>query len=161
YPRSFYDSNQDGVGDLPGIIEKLDYVASLGVDAIWLSPFFASPMKDFGYDVSDYRSVDPLFGALEDFDRLIAKAHDPALKVIIDQVYAHTSDAHPWFQESRADRTDAKADWYVWADPKPDGTPPNNWLSVFYGPSWTWDGRRGQYYLHNFLPSQPNLNVNN
>jgi alpha-glucosidase len=161
YPRSFCDSNGDGIGDLPGITAKLDYVASLGVDAIWLSPFFASPMKDFGYDVSDYRAIDPLFGTLEDFDRLLARAHALNLRVIIDQVYAHTSDAHAWFQESRADRANAWSDWYVWADPKPDGTPPNNWLSVFYGPSWTWDGRRGQYYMHNFLPSQPNLNVNN
>ena len=161
YPRSFCDGDGDGVGDLAGITAKLDYVASLGVDAIWLSPFFASPMKDFGYDVSDYRAVDPLFGTLEDFDRLIERAHALDLRVIIDQVYAHTSDAHAWFQESRADRTNARSDWYVWADPKPDGTPPNNWLSVFYGPCWTWDGRRRQYYMHNFLSSQPNLNVNN
>jgi alpha-glucosidase len=161
YPRSFCDSNGDGVGDLAGIMEKLEYVASLGVDAIWLSPFFASPMKDFGYDISDYRAVDPVFGTLEDFDRLIARAHALGLRVIIDQVYAHTSDAHPWFQQSRASRQNDKADWYVWADPRPDGTPPNNWLSVFYGPSWTWDARRGQYYMHNFLPSQPNLNVHN
>lgn len=161
YPRSFFDSNGDGIGDLPGITAKLDYVASLGVDAIWLSPFFASPMKDFGYDVSDYRAVDPIFGSLDDFDRLVTRAHELGLRVVIDQVYAHTSDAHAWFQESRTSRLNEKSDWYVWADPKPDGTPPNNWLSVFYGPCWTWDGRRGQYYLHNFLPSQPNLNVNN
>src|SRR5215469_1018377 len=161
YPRSFFDSNADGVGDLAGIADKLDYVASLGVDAIWLSPFFASPMKDFGYDVSDYRAVDPIFGSLDDFDRLLARAHALGLKVVIDQVYAHTSDMHAWFQESRADRSNAKSDWYVWADPRPDGSPPNNWLSVFYGPSWTWDGRRSQYYMHNFLPAQPNLNVNN
>jgi alpha-glucosidase len=159
YPRSFQDSNGDGVGDLNGITARLDYVASLGVDAIWLSPFFASPMKDYGYDVSDYQAVDPVFGTLADFDHLLARAHDLGLKVIIDQVYAHTSDAHCWFLESRDDRHNSRADWYVWADPRPDGTPPNNWLSVFYGPSWTWDGRRGQYYLHNFLPSQPNLNV--
>ena len=161
YPRSFCDSNGDGIGDLAGILDKLDYVASLGVDAIWLSPFFASPMKDFGYDISDYRAVDPIFGDLEAFDRLVARAHDLGLKVVIDQVYAHTSDAHAWFQESRGDRRNPKADWYVWGDPRPDGTPPNNWLSVFYGPSWTWDGRRGQYYMHNFLAAQPNLNVNN
>lgn len=161
YPRSFCDSNGDGIGDLAGIVAKLDYVASLGVDAIWLSPFFASPMKDFGYDISDYRAVDPIFGTLQDFDRLVARAHALGLKVIIDQVYAHTSDSHAWFAQSRSDRTNDKQDWYVWADPKNDGTPPNNWLSVFYGPCWTWDGRRGQYYMHNFLPSQPNLNVAN
>jgi alpha-glucosidase len=161
YPRSFADTNGDGIGDLAGITSHLDYVATLGVDAIWLSPFFASPMKDFGYDVSDYRAIDPVFGTMEDFDRLVARAHALGLRVIIDQVYAHTSDAHAWFQDSRADRAGPKADWYVWADPKPDGTPPNNWLSVFYGPCWTWDGRRGQYYMHNFLPSQPNLNVHN
>ncbi len=137
YPRSFQDSNDDGVGDLNGITARLEHVASLGVDAIWLSPFFASPMKDYGYDVSDYRAVDPVFGTLADFDRLLARAHDLGLKVIIDQVYAHTSDAHSWFQESRGDRHNARADWYVWADPRPDGTPPNNWLSVFYGTSWT------------------------
>ena len=161
YPRSFLDSNGDGIGDLPGITSRLEYVASLGVDAIWLSPFFKSPMKDFGYDVSDYREVDPIFGTLKDFDALVAEAHRLGLRVVIDQVYAHTSDAHPWFQQSRADRVNDKRDWYVWAPPKCDGTPPNNWLSVFYGPSWTWDGRRSQYYMHNFLPSQPNLNVNN
>jgi alpha-glucosidase len=161
YPRSFQDSNGDGIGDLKGITERLDHVASLGVDAIWLSPFFASPMKDFGYDVSDYRAVDPVFGSLADFDRLLGRAHALGLKVVIDQVYAHTSDAHGWFLESRGSRKNKKADWYVWADPRPDGSPPNNWLSVFYGPCWTWDGRRGQYYLHNFLPSQPNLNVHN
>lgn len=161
YPRSFLDSDGDGIGDLAGITSKLEYVASLGVDAIWLSPFFASPMKDFGYDVSDYRAVDPIFGTLEEFDRLVARAHELDLRVIIDQVYAHTSDAHAWFQESRSDRLNDKSDWYVWSDPKPDGTPPNNWLAVFYGPCWTWDGRRGQYYMHNFLPSQPNLNVHN
>ncbi len=161
YPRSFADSNNDGVGDLAGITARLDHVASLGVDAIWLSPFFASPMKDFGYDVSDYLAVDPLFGTLADFDALLERAHALGLKVIIDQVYAHTSDQHDWFRESRASRDGAKSDWYVWADPKDDGTPPNNWLSVFYGSSWSWDGRRGQYYLHNFLPSQPNLNVHN
>jgi alpha-glucosidase len=161
YPRSFSDSNGDGIGDLAGITQRLDYVASLGVDAIWLSPFFASPMRDFGYDVSDYRAVDPMFGTLADFDALVARAHALGLRVIIDQVYAHTSDTHAWFQESRSGRASPKSNWYVWADPKPDGTPPNNWLSVFYGPCWTWDGRRGQYYLHNFLPSQPNLDVHN
>jgi alpha-glucosidase len=161
YPRSFADSNGDGIGDLPGITERLDYVASLGVDGIWLSPFFTSPMADFGYDISDYCDVDPIFGTLRDFDRLLARAHQLGLKVIIDQVYSHTSDRHDWFAESRADRAGAKADWYVWADARPDGSPPTNWQSVFYGPCWTWDARRGQYYLHNFLPSQPNLNVHN
>ena len=161
YPRSFADSNGDGVGDLPGITERLDYVAALGVDAIWLSPFFTSPMKDFGYDISDYRGVDPIFGTLADFDRLLQRAHAFGLKLIVDQVYSHTSDQHAWFQESRSSRDNAKADWYVWADAKPDGSPPTNWQSVFYGPCWTWDARRGQYYLHNFLSEQPNLNVHN
>lgn len=161
YPRSFFDSNSDGIGDLPGITARLDYVASLGVDAIWLSPFFTSPMRDFGYDVSDYRGVDPIFGTLEDFDALMGRAHALGLKVLIDQVYAHTSDEHAWFLESRSSRSSAKADWYVWADAKPDGSPPSNWQSVFAGPAWTWDARRGQYYMHNFLPSQPQLNVHN
>lgn len=161
YPRSFADSNGDGVGDLPGITRKLDYVASLGVDGIWLSPFFTSPMRDFGYDVADYCDVDPVFGTLADFDALVDRAHRLGLKVIIDQVYSHTSDQHPWFKESRSARTNPRADWYVWADAKQDGSPPNNWQSVFGGPSWKWDARRGQYYLHNFLPEQPDLNVHN
>ncbi|HEX8937051.1 MAG TPA: alpha-glucosidase [Sphingomicrobium sp.] len=159
YPRSFADSNGDGVGDLPGITARLDHVASLGVDAIWLSPFFTSPMRDFGYDVADYCNVDPVFGTLEDFDALVERAHALKLKVIIDQVYSHSSDQHPWFQESRSSRNVPKADWYVWADAKIDGAPPNNWQSVFGGPAWQWDARRGQYYLHNFLPGQPDLNV--
>jgi alpha-glucosidase len=159
YPRSFCDSNGDGVGDLQGVIAKLDHVASLGADAIWLSPFVASPMKDYGYDVSDYCDVDPLFGALADADALIARAHALGLKVIIDQVWSHSSDQHAWFKESRASRDNAKADWYVWADAKPDGSPPNNWQAMFGGPAWTWDARRRQYYLHNFLPEQPDLNV--
>jgi alpha-glucosidase len=158
YPRSFADSNGDGIGDLPGITARLDHVASLGVDAIWLSPFFTSPMADFGYDVSDYRDVDPIFGTLADFDALIARAHALGLRVIIDQVYSHTSDQHPWFAESRSSWNNEKADWYVWADPKPDGSPPSNWQSVFGGPAWTWDARRRQYYLHNFLSAQPQLN---
>ena len=161
YPRSYQDHNGDGVGDLVGITERLDYVAGLGVDAIWLSPFFTSPMKDFGYDVSNYRDVDPVFGTLGDFDRLIEKAHALGLKVIIDQVISHSSDKHPWFQESRSSRTNERHDWYVWADPKPDGTPPNNWLSIFGGSAWTWDSRRMQYYMHNFLVSQPDLNFHN
>ena len=161
YPRSFMDSNGDGIGDLPGITQRLDYVARLGVDAIWISPFFASPMKDFGYDVSDYRAVDPIFGNLDDFDTMVERAHALGLKVLIDQVYSHSSDAHRWFAESRSSRDNAKADWYVWADPKADGSPPSNWQSVFGGPAWTWDARRGQYYLHNFLASQPQLNLHN
>ena len=161
YPRSFCDNNGDGIGDLPGITNNLDYVARLGVDAIWISPFFTSPMRDFGYDVSDYRGVDPIFGTLRDFDDLLAEAHRLGLKVIIDQVISHSSDRHPWFGESRRDRGNPRADWYVWADPKPDGTPPNNWLSVFGGPAWKWDTGRMQYYLHNFLDSQPDLNFHN
>ena len=161
YPRSFQDSNGDGIGDLPGITRRLPYVASLGVDAIWISPFFVSPMKDFGYDVADYCDVDPIFGTIADFDALVARAHELGLKVLIDQVYSHTSDEHPWFAESRSDRTNPKNDWYVWSDAKPDGSPPSNWQSVFGGPAWTWDARRGQYYLHNFLSSQPQLNLHN
>ena len=161
YPRSFLDTNGDGVGDLPGIIEKLDYVAGLGVDAIWIAPFFRSPMADFGYDIADYRAVDPLFGSIEDFDRLLAKAHALGLKVMIDQVLSHTSDQHDWFKESRSSRDNAKANWYVWADAREDGTPPNNWLSLFGGVAWQWEPRRGQYYLHNFLTSQPDLNFHN
>ncbi|MEY4753045.1 MAG: alpha-glucosidase [Pseudomonadota bacterium] len=159
YPRSFSDQNGDGVGDLRGITARLPYVAGLGVDAIWLSPIFKSPMKDFGYDVEDYRDIDPLFGTLEDFDALLTRAHDLGLKVIIDQVLSHTSDTHEWFKQSRSSRDNPRADWYVWADAKPDGTPPNNWLSVFGGSSWQWDTRRKQYYLHNFLAAQPDLNL--
>ncbi|MCC6071147.1 alpha-glucosidase [Massilia sp. GCM10020059] len=161
YPRSFLDSNGDGVGDLPGITSKLDYIASLGVDIVWLSPYFKSPMKDFGYDISDYCDVDPMFGTLSDFDALIAKAHSLGLKIMIDQVMSHTAEVHPWFVESRKSRDNPKADWYVWADPLPDGNPPNNWLSVFGGSSWQWDSRRKQYYLHNFLASQPDMNFHN
>lgn len=161
YPRSFLDTNGDGVGDLPGIVEKLDYVASLGIDAIWISPFFKSPMADFGYDIADYRDVDPLFGTLQDFDRLLAKAHSLGIRVMIDQVLSHTSVEHAWFLESRESRDNAKADWYVWADAKPDGTPPNNWMSLFGGVAWQWEPRRGQYFLHNFLASQPDLNFHN
>ncbi|BDX07874.1 alpha-amylase family glycosyl hydrolase [Planctobacterium marinum] len=161
YPRSFYDANNDGIGDLQGITEKLDYIKSLNVDAIWLSPFFTSPMKDFGYDVSNYRDVDPIFGNLEDFKELLKSAHKLDIKVIIDQVLSHTSDHHPWFQESRRNTHNSKADWYVWHEPRSDGTPPNNWQSVFGGSSWQWDSRRQQYYLHNFLVSQPDLNFHN
>lgn len=161
YPRSYQDSNGDGIGDLSGIIHRLPHVASLGVDAIWISPFFRSPMLDFGYDVSDYRDVDPMFGSLGDFDALVSRAHELGVKVIIDLVLSHTSDQHPWFKESRSSRDNPKADWYVWADPKPDGTPPNNWLSIFGGSAWEWDGQRMQYYLHNFLTQQPDLNFHN
>jgi len=159
YPRSFQDSDGDGIGDLRGITQRLGHVAGLGADAIWLSPIFTSPMKDMGYDVSDYTDIDPLFGTLADFDALIARAHGLGLKVIIDQVISHSSDRHPWFAESRSSRNNAKADWYVWADPRPDGTPPNNWPSVFGGPAWEWEPRRRQYYLHNFLAEQPDLNM--
>jgi alpha-glucosidase len=161
YPRSFQDSNGDGIGDLPGITRRLEHVAKLGADGVWLSPFFKSPMKDFGYDISDYRDVDPMFGTLSDFKALVDRAHQLGLKVMVDQVYSHSADQHPWFVESRASRDNPKADWYVWADPKPDGTPPNNWLSIFGGSAWQWDTRRRQYYLHNFLASQPDLNFHN
>ncbi len=161
YPRSYQDSNGDGIGDLRGITRRLDHIAKLGVDAVWLSPFFKSPMKDFGYDVSDYRDVDPMFGTLDDFKAMVSRARELGLKVMIDQVLSHSSDRHPWFIESRSSRDNPKADWYVWANPKDDGTPPNNWLSVFGGSSWQWDTRRRQYYLHNFLTSQPDLNFHN
>lgn len=155
YPRSFLDTGGNGVGDLPGITEKLDYVAELGVDGIWISPFFKSPMKDYGYDVSDFRDVDPLFGTLDDFHALLEKAHNLNLRVIIDKVLSHTSDQHAWFQDPD------KKDWYVWADAKEDGSPPNNWVSVFGGSAWTWDERYNQYYMHNFLKEQPDLNYHN
>lgn len=158
YPRSFADSNGDGIGDLPGITAHLDHVARLGADGIWLSPFFKSPMKDFGYDISDYCDVDPMFGTLDDFRALVARAHALGLKVMIDQVLSHTADQHPWFVESRSSLDNPKADWYVWADAKPDGNPPNNWLSIFGGSAWQWDTRRCQYFMHNFLTSQPDLN---
>lgn len=161
YPRSFQDHNGDGVGDLVGINERLGYVADLGVDAIWLSPVFTSPMKDFGYDISNYRDIDPVFGSVGDFDRLVQHAHTLGLKVIVDQVISHSSDKHPWFAESRSNRSNPKADWYVWADARPDGTPPNNWLSIFGGSAWAWDARRMQYYMHNFLVSQPDFNFHN
>jgi alpha-glucosidase len=161
YPRSFQDSNDDGIGDLNGIIRRLPYIASLGVDAVWISPFFRSPMKDMGYDVSDYCDIDPIFGTLDDFDVLLERARELGLKVIIDLVLSHSSDQHPWFSESRQSRDNERADWYVWSEPKADGTPPNNWLSVFGGSAWQWDSQRQQYYLHNFLASQPDLNLHN
>ncbi len=161
YPRSFQDSNGDGVGDLAGIVQRIPYIASLGVDAIWISPFFKSPMKDFGYDISDYRDIDPMFGTLSDFDDVIETAHAHGVRIMIDLVLSHTSDQHAWFGESKLSRDNAKSDWYVWADPKPDGNPPNNWLSIFGGSAWEWHGGREQYYLHNFLTSQPDLNFHN
>ncbi len=144
YPRSYQDSNGDGIGDLAGIQSRLPHIASLGADAIWISPFFTSPMQDFGYDVADYCDVDPMFGTLADFDAVIETAHRLGLKVMIDLVLSHTSDQHPWFVESRQGREGAKSDWYVWADPKPDGNPPNNWLSIFGGSAWQWEARREQ-----------------
>ncbi|MDX2139204.1 MAG: alpha-amylase family glycosyl hydrolase [Chloroflexota bacterium] len=161
YPRSFQDSNGDGVGDLRGIISRLDYLVWLGIDAIWLSPICQSPMKDFGYDISDYTAVDPLFGTLDDFDELIAEAAARQIKVVIDLVPSHTSDQHAWFIEARSSRDNPKRDWYIWADARADGSPPNNWLAYFGGPAWTWDAATGQYYMHNFLPEQPELNYRN
>ena len=161
YPRSFADQNGDGVGDLRGIISRLDYVQWLGVDAIWLSPIYPSPMKDFGYDISDYCDVHPLFGTLADFDALLAEAHRRGLKVILDFVPNHTSDQHPWFLESRSSRQSLKRDWYIWRDPAPGGGPPNNWLSNFGGPAWHFDETTGQYYYHAFLKEQPDLNWRN
>ncbi|NKF24391.1 alpha-amylase family glycosyl hydrolase [Solimonas marina] len=158
YPRSFYDANGDGIGDLPGIRRKLSYVAELGADAIWICPFVRSPMHDFGYDVSDYRAVEPMFGTMEDFDALVREAHALGLRIIVDQVWNHTSTEHPWFAESRRSRTNAKADWYVWADPAPDGGPPNNWRATFGGSAWGWEPQRRQFYLHNFLAEQADLN---
>ncbi len=161
YPRSYQDGNDDGIGDLPGITKRLAYVSQLGADAVWISPFFVSPMKDFGYDVADYCDIDPMFGSLADFAKLVEVAHSLGLRVMIDLVISHTSDQHPWFVQSRSDRDNDKSDWYVWADAKPDGTPPNNWLSIFGGTAWQWDTRRCQYYMHNFLASQPDLNFHN
>ena len=160
YPRSFSDANDDGIGDLAGIERKLPYIKSLGVDAVWISPFFKSPMKDFGYDVSDYRAVDPIFGTMDDFRSLMRRAKSLGLGIIVDMVISHTSEEHAWFEQSRA-RQDDKSDWYLWADPKPDGSPPNNWVSVFGGPAWRWDAERRQYYFHSFLSSQPDLNMHN
>jgi oligo-1,6-glucosidase/alpha-glucosidase len=158
YPRSFQDSGGDGVGDLAGIELRLDYLADLGVDAIWLSPIFPSPMADFGYDVADYCDVDRIFGSLDSFDRLIAAAHARGLRLLLDFVPNHSSDQHPWFVESRASRDNPKRDWYIWRDPAPDGGPPNNWISDFGGSSWDWDATTQQYYLHAFLKEQPDLN---
>lgn len=161
YPRSFMDTTHTGMGDLKGITQKLNYLAKLNVDAVWISPFFTSPMKDFGYDVSNYCDVDPSFGTLADFKNLVRKAKSLGIRIIIDQVLSHTSDQHPWFMESRGSHTNPKADWYVWADASPGGSPPNNWLSIFGGSAWQWDTKRKQYYLHNFLKEQPDLNFHN
>ena len=161
YPRSFLDSNGDGVGDLPGITSKLDYLQWLGVDAIWLSPIYPSPMADFGYDISNYTDVHPLFGTLQDLDTLVQQAHQRGLKVILDYVPNHTSDEHPWFQESRSSRTNEKRDWYIWRDPAPGGGPPNNWASQFGGSAWQFDEQTGQYYLHLFDVKQVDLNWRN
>ncbi len=161
YPRSFLDSNGDGVGDLPGITSKLDYLRWLGVDALWLSPIYPSPMADFGYDITNYTDVYPLFGTLEDLDTLLQQAHQRNLKLILDFVPNHTSDEHPWFQQSRSSRTNEKRDWYIWRDPAPDGSPPNNWMSRFGGPAWQFDELTGQYYLHLYDVKQPDLNWRN
>jgi alpha-glucosidase len=158
YPRSFMDSNGDGIGDLRGIASRLDYLQWLGIDAVWLSPIFPSPMADFGYDVSDYTGIYPPFGTLDDFDHLLDEMHKRDLKLILDLVPNHTSDQHLWFLESRSSLVNPKRDWYIWRDPKPDGSPPNNWLAYFGGPAWTLDAKTGQYYLHSFLPEQPDLN---
>jgi alpha-glucosidase len=161
YPRSFADSNGDGTGDLGGVINRLDYLSWLSVDAIWLSPVFRSPMKDFGYDISDYCDVDPVFGALADLDALVEEAHRRGIRVILDFVPNHTSDQHPWFIESRSSRSNPRRDWYVWHDGRDDGSPPNNWLAMFGGSAWAWDERTKQYYYHAFLPEQPDLNWRN
>jgi len=162
YPRSFQDSNEDGIGDLPGITQRLDYLSdTLGVDAIWISPIYPSPMHDFGYDVADYTDIHPLFGSMADFDRLLEETHRRGMQLILDLVPNHTSDEHPWFLESRSSRDNPKRDWYIWRDPAPDGGPPNNWLSHFGGPAWTLDEGTGQYYLHQFVKQQPDLNYRN
>ena len=161
YPRSFQDTNGDGVGDLPGITSRLPYLRDLGIDAIWISPIFPSPMADFGYDVADYCDIHPLFGTLADFDQLVASAHAHDIKVVLDYVPNHTSDQHPWFLAARSSRTDPKRDWYLWSDPRPDGGPPTNWLSVFGGSAWEWDASTGQYYYHAYLKEQPDLNWRN
>jgi alpha-glucosidase len=161
YPRSFQDTNGDGVGDLRGIVQRLDYLRWLGVDAVWISPFYPSPMRDFGYDVTDHQAVDRVYGSLVDFDRLVAEAHARGIRIIVDYIPNHTSDGHPWFVASRAARHNRKRDWYVWRDAAPDGGPPNNWLSAFGGSAWEWDAPTGQYYLHTFLREQPDLNWRN
>ena len=158
YPRSFKDSNNDGIGDLQGIISKLNYLKELGISAIWLSPCFSSPMQDFGYDISDYKNIDPVFGTLDDMDTLIRESHTRQIKVILDYVANHSSDQHPWFQESKKSKTNPKSDYYIWKDKKPDGLLPNNWVSVVGGSVWEWCEDRQQYYYHSFLKCQPFLN---
>lgn len=161
YPRSFKDTNGDGIGDLPGITQQLDYIKSLGVDAIWICPFYPSPMVDFGYDVSDYQNIDPQFGTMADFDQLMTQAHQRGIKVVLDMVFNHTSDQHPWFKEAQSSKDSPKRNWYIWHDGKSDSTPPNNWLSVFGGAAWEYDPQTGQYYLHSFAKQQPDLNWDN
>jgi alpha-glucosidase len=161
YPRSFQDSDGDGIGDLTGIIQRLDYLADLGVNLIWICPIYTSPMTDYGYDVADYCDIHPMFGDLATFDRLLAAAHARGLKVVLDLVPNHTSIEHPWFQASRSARDNPKRDWYIWRDAAPDGGPPNNWESIFGGSAWTWDAPTGQYYFHTFLVDQPELNWRN
>jgi alpha-glucosidase len=161
YPRSFQDSNGDGIGDLQGLIARIDYLAWLGIGAVWLSPVYRSPMADFGYDIADFTSIDPLFGSLQDFARLVAGLHARGIRLILDFVPNHTSDQHPWFVEARSSRTNPKRDWYVWCDPDRDGGPPNNWLSRFGGSAWQWDEQTGQFYYHAFLEEQPDLNWRN
>ena len=161
YPISFQDSNGDGIGDLPGITQRLDYLKELGVETLWLCPFYPSPMADFGYDVSDYCAVHPMFGTMEDFDHLLEECHRRGLRLLVDLVPNHTSEKHPWFLESRSSRDNPRRDWFIWRDPAADGGPPSNWLSVFGGSAWTLDRARGQYYLHHFLKEQPHLNYRN
>ncbi|HLI93701.1 MAG TPA: alpha-amylase family glycosyl hydrolase, partial [Puia sp.] len=161
YPRSFQDSNADGIGDLQGIIRRLPYLKRLGIKAIWISPIYPSPMADFGYDISDYEGIWPGFGTMADFDELLSRIHGLDMKLILDLVPNHSSDEHPWFLESRSSRENPKRDWYIWKDPKPDGSPPNNWLSVFGGSVWEWDEKTKQYYYHAFLVKQPDLNWRN
>lgn len=161
YPRSFMDASGDGIGDLQGVMSRLDYLEWLGIDAIWFSPIFPSPMADFGYDVADYRDIHPDYGTLSDFDKLLAEAHKRNIRIILDLVPNHTSAQHPWFIESRSSRDNPKRNWYIWRDPKPDGSPPNNWMAYFGGPAWTLDQKTGQYYMHNFDPGQPELNYRN
>jgi len=161
YPRSYQDSNGDGIGDLQGIIQRLDYIKSLNIDAVWLSPIYPSPMHDFGYDVADYTGIHPMFGTMADFDQLLAETHRRGMRLLLDLVPNHTSDEHAWFLESRSSRDNPKRDWYIWRDPAPDGGPPNNWLSFFGGPAWTFDEKTGQYYLHQFVKQQPELNYRN